>query len=102
MADKLEVLRLLIGGKPIKINSAYRCKERNAELADAAPTSQHLSGNAVDIAIDGGREGVITAAVQAARAGFAGIGIDIRNYRYIHVDLRDKRAYEPASIWFYK
>lgn len=102
LAYKLEQLRQLLGNKPISINSAYRCKERNAELPDASPSSQHLLGNAVDISIAGGREAVITAAIQAARCGFTGIGVDVRNYRYIHVDMRYKKLYEPLSIWFYK
>ncbi len=102
LTAKLEQLRIALGNKPIRINSAYRCKERNAELADAAPTSQHLTGNAVDIAIDGGREACISAAIQAARVGFNGIGVDVRNYRYIHVDMRYKKLYEPLSICFYK
>lgn len=102
LCSRLEQLRLLLGSKPITINSAYRCKERNAELPDAAPTSQHLCGNAVDIAIEGGREAVMNAAVQAAKVGFNGIGIDVKNYRYIHIDLRAKNAFEPISVWFYK
>lgn len=102
LTAKLEQLRIALGNKPIRINSAYRCKERNAELADAAPTSQHLTGNAVDIAIPGGRRGVINAAIQAARAGFTGIGVDVRRYNYIHVDLRDKQSYQKADVWYYE
>lgn len=42
------------------------------------------------------------AALQAVRAGFTGIGVDMRNYRYIHVDIRKKQGYEPLSYWTYK
>ena len=38
-------------GKPIIINSGYRCKELN-ERVGGKPTSQHLRGEAVDIAWD--------------------------------------------------
>lgn len=102
MAEKLEVLRGLLGNKPIKIDSGFRCQKRNALLKDASPNSQHLTGNAVDIAIPGGRRGVINAAIQAARAGFTGIGVDVRRYNYIHVDLRDKQSYQKADVWYYE
>ena len=37
--------------QPIYINSAYRCKKLNKILHSSSPTSQHLSGAAVDIRI---------------------------------------------------
>lgn len=36
-------------GKPLKVNSGYRCKALNAAVG-GAPTSQHLKGEAADIA----------------------------------------------------
>lgn len=35
-------------GKPIRVNSGYRCKELNS-LVGGKPTSQHLTGQAADI-----------------------------------------------------
>lgn len=37
--------------QPIYINSAYRCKKLNNILHSSSPTSQHLTGSAVDIRI---------------------------------------------------
>ena len=37
--------------QPIYINSAYRCKKLNKNLHSSSPTSQHLTGSAVDIRI---------------------------------------------------
>ena len=37
--------------QPIYINSAYRCKKLNKILHSSSPTSQHLTGSAVDIRI---------------------------------------------------
>ena len=37
--------------QPIYINSAYRCKKLNKILHSSIPTSQHLTGSAVDIRI---------------------------------------------------
>lgn len=36
-------------GKPLKVNSGYRCKALNAAVG-GAPTSQHVKGEAADIA----------------------------------------------------
>ena len=38
-------------GKPLKVNSGYRCKALNAAVG-GAPTSQHVKGEAADIAAD--------------------------------------------------
>ena len=37
--------------QPIYVNSAYRCKKLNKILHSSSPTSQHLTGSAVDIRI---------------------------------------------------
>ena len=46
----LEPLREYVQ-QPIYINSAYRCKKLNKILHSSSPTSQHLTGSAVDIRI---------------------------------------------------
>ena len=49
----LEVLQPLreAYGKPLHVNSGYRCPELNA-LVGGVPTSQHVKGEAADIATD--------------------------------------------------
>ena len=49
----LEVLQPLrdAWGKPLHVNSGYRCPELNA-LVGGVPTSQHMEGEAADIATD--------------------------------------------------
>jgi len=49
LLEKLDYLRSLID-EPIKITSAYRCKEHNARIG-GKPSSSHLKGLAVDIFI---------------------------------------------------
>ena len=46
IADRMQEIRELLG-KPIKINSAYRCLELNRKVG-SKDTSQHLQGLAVD------------------------------------------------------
>lgn len=40
-------------GKPLRINSGYRCKELNDIVSGASSESYHLEGRAVDINISG-------------------------------------------------
>lgn len=44
-------------GKPISISSGYRSKELNAAIGGSA-TSQHCSGEAIDIDMDGTPDGI--------------------------------------------
>jgi hypothetical protein len=47
MAEKLERVRELLGGKPIVVNSCYRSKEVNKAVG-SKETSKHCEGLAVD------------------------------------------------------
>ena len=49
LAGQLQTLRDYTG-RPIKINSAYRCPKHNAKVG-GSKTSQHLLGKAADITI---------------------------------------------------
>lgn len=52
LADFLEQIKALLGGKPIMVNSAYRSAEVNAAVG-SKPTSQHRLGCAADIRVPG-------------------------------------------------
>ncbi|MBQ9668760.1 MAG: peptidase M15 [Prevotella sp.] len=51
ICEILERLRRALGGKPIKINSGYRCRELNRAVG-GSEKSLHLTGEAVDIACE--------------------------------------------------
>lgn len=53
----LEPLREALG-KPIVINSGYRCERLNSAVG-GSKTSQHMKGEAADCAIDGKTEGLL-------------------------------------------
>ena len=52
LADLLEQVRVVLGGKPIMINSAYRSKKVN-DAVGSKDTSQHRIGCAADIRVPG-------------------------------------------------
>ena len=51
VVDLLDPLREAIG-RPIRVNSAYRCPRLNARVGGSS-TSQHLKGEAADLAVPG-------------------------------------------------
>jgi len=52
LADFLEQVKALLGGKPIMVNSGYRSAEVNAAVG-SKPTSQHRLGCAADVRVPG-------------------------------------------------
>jgi len=82
LVQMLEQLREHLGGKPVVINSAYRCAAHNRAVGGARQ-SQHLLGNAADIAVTGVAPPDVAAA--AEKMGFAGVG---RYFGFTHVDVR--------------
>ena len=52
LADMLEQVKVVLGGKPIMINSAYRSKKVN-DAVGSKDTSQHRIGCAADIRVPG-------------------------------------------------
>jgi len=80
---KLEELRIAYG-KPLVINSGYRCRDHNAAIGGAAK-SKHISGIAVDLKVMTGKERfeILRLALQL---GFTGIGIA---NSFVHLDIRN-------------
>ena len=52
LAQFLEQLKTLLGGKPIMVNSAFRCKQVN-DAVGSKDSSQHRVGCAADIRVPG-------------------------------------------------
>jgi hypothetical protein len=52
LADFLEQVKVVLGGKPIMVNSAYRSKKVN-DAVGSKDTSQHRLGCAADIRVPG-------------------------------------------------
>jgi len=80
LLDHLERLRTIIGNKPIRIVSGYRCPPHNKEVG-GAPDSMHMYAAAADIPSGLARWS------DAVDAGFTGIGT--KGDFVVHVDVRD-------------
>lgn len=53
LANQLEVVRILLGSKPILISSGYRCKALNDRISGSSNTSAHMLGLAADFTCPG-------------------------------------------------
>lgn len=74
-------------GKPVTINSAYRCKKHNASVGGAS-SSKHLYGQAADIKIAGVTP--LKIAQYAESIGIKGIG---RYSNFVHIDTRKNKYF---------
>lgn len=87
LVEKLQELRDIIG-KPINVNSGYRCPIHN-EFVGSDSKSPHLLGKAADIRIEGVSSKEI--AIVAEQIGFDGIAYI--NDKSIHLDLKGRKWY---------
>ena len=83
LVEKLQRLRDRIG-KPLTINSAYRCPERNKQVG-GAKNSQHLHGKAADVSLHNVAMPIEKVKELAIEIGFDGIGL---YDTFIHLDTR--------------
>lgn len=91
LAKNLQVLRDEVK-KPIKITSGYRSPEHNAKIG-GAKASQHITGKAADIKIEGMTPKQVAAVIEkliaAGKITEGGIGI----YKtWVHYDIRGTKA----------
>jgi len=94
LADFLEQVKAVLGGKPIMVNSAFRCKQVN-DAVGSKDTSQHRIGCAADIRVPGMTPDQVVKAIIAS-----GIGYDqvIREFdRWTHISISNTVATAPRK-----
>jgi len=84
VADLLEQVKTLIGGKPIMVNSAFRCKQVN-DAVGSKDTSQHRVGCAADIRVPGMTPDEVVKAVMASGIGYDQIIREFNSWTHISV-----------------
>jgi hypothetical protein len=94
LADFLEQVKVVMGGKPVMINSAFRSKKVN-DAVGSKDTSQHRIGCAADIRVPGMTPDQVVKAVIAS-----GIGYDqvIREFdRWTHISIPNSVDISPRK-----
>lgn len=94
LAEFLENLKTLLGGKPIMVNSAFRSKAVN-DAVGSKDTSQHRIGCAADIRVPGMTPDEVVRAVIASDLGYDQV---IREFdRWTHISIPNEAARAPRK-----
>jgi len=94
LAQLLEQVKETLGGKPVMINSAFRCKQVN-DAVGSKDSSQHRHGCAADFRVPGVTPDEVVRAVIAANLPFDQI---IREFdRWTHISIPNVDGVEPRN-----
>ena len=94
LADFLEQVKVVLGGKPIMINSAFRSKKVNDSVG-SKDTSQHRIGCAADIRVPGMTPDEVVRKVIASEIGYDQV---IREFdRWTHISVPNSVDTSPRK-----
>ena len=94
LAEMLEEVKTLLGGKPIMVNSAFRCKQVN-DAVGSKDTSQHRVGCAADIRVPSMTPDEVVKAVIASGIQYDQI---IREFdRWTHISVPNNPSGTPRK-----
>lgn len=94
LAEFLEEVKTVLGGKPIMVNSAFRSKAVN-DAVGSKDTSQHRVGCAADIRVPGLTPDEVVKAVIASGLGYDQV---IREFdRWTHISIPNEEARAPRK-----
>ena len=92
LADFLEQVKVVLGNKPIMVNSAFRSKAVN-DAVGSKDTSQHRIGCAADIRVPGMTPDEVVKAVIASKIGYDQV---IREFdRWTHISVPNHSGDSP-------
>ena len=84
LAPFLEEVKTVLGGKPVMINSAFRCKQVN-DAVGSKDTSQHRIGCAADIRVPGMTPDEVVQAIMASGIGYDQLIREFNSWTHISV-----------------
>ena len=94
LAELLEQVKVAIGGKPVMVNSAFRCKQVN-DAVGSKDTSQHRVGCAADIRVPGVTPDQVVKAIMAAKLPYDQL---IREFdRWTHISVPNTEGAKPRG-----
>ena len=94
LAEFLETVKTVLGGKPIIVNSAFRSKKVN-DAVGSSDKSQHRIGCAADIRVPGMKPDEVVRAVIAANLPFDQI---IREFNaWTHISIPNTETAKPRG-----
>ena len=95
LADFLEQVKVVLGGKPIIVNSAFRSKSVN-DAVGSKDSSQHRRGCAADIRVPGMKPDEVVRAIIEAGLPYDQV---IREFdRWTHVSIPNNDNVEPREM----
>ena len=95
LAEFLEQVKAALDGKPVMINSAFRCKQVNDSVG-SKDTSQHRTGCAADFRVPGMTPDAVVRAIIAAGLPYDQI---IREFdAWTHISISDKPRRQALII----
>jgi len=94
LAEFLEEVKTVLGGKPVMVNSAFRSKAVN-DAVGSKDTSQHRVGCAADIRIPGMTPDQVVRAIIASDLGYDQV---IREFdRWTHISIPNVEGEQPRK-----
>jgi len=95
LAEFLEQVKVVLGGAPIIINSAFRCAEVNKAVG-SSDKSQHRRGCAADIRVPGMTPDQVVSAIIESGLPYDQV---IREFdRWTHVSIPNEEGHEPRNM----
>jgi uncharacterized protein YcbK (DUF882 family) len=95
LADFLEQVKVVVGGKPIMINSAFRSKAVN-DAVGSSDKSQHRRGCAADLRVPGMTPDAVVSAIIKSKLPYDQV---IREFdRWTHVSIPNTADAKPRKM----
>ncbi len=97
LANFLEVVKSVLGGKPIMINSAFRSKQVN-DAVGSKDSSQHRTGCAADIRVPGITPDEVVKAIIASDLEYDQVIREFDRWTHISIPLEGAKPRKTALI----